>query len=219
MDNETLFYVLGVIAAVSAVVVSLLGFKVRNFPGRTAPLVVLWFVILVGGGSTFVVRYSQEHEEHRAAELEHASKEIEKEESTGPFEEGTEGAETGETAEGGGAEGAAEDQEGGQGGAEGGGEAAGEGSTLQLAAEETEIAYDTTSLTAQAGEVTIEFDNPSSIPHDVAILKDGEEIAKTEIISEAEESVSAELEPGTYTFLCTVPGHAEAGMEGTLTVE
>ena len=26
-------------------------------------------------------------------------------------------------------------------------------------------------------------------------------------------------EPGTYAFLCTVPGHAEAGMRGTLVVE
>jgi uncharacterized cupredoxin-like copper-binding protein len=67
--------------------------------------------------------------------------------------------------------------------------------------------------------VTIEFNNPAPIEHDVAIEKEGKEIAVSELISEAETSVSAELEPGTYTFLCTVPGHAEAGMEGTLTVK
>jgi plastocyanin len=94
-----------------------------------------------------------------------------------------------------------------------------EATTLKLAASADEIAYDTTELTASAGEVTIEFTNPSALEHDVAIQKDGAEIAKTETISESEESVSTQLEAGEYTFLCTVPGHAEAGMQGTLTVE
>jgi uncharacterized cupredoxin-like copper-binding protein len=31
-------------------------------------------------------------------------------------------------------------------------------------------------------------------------------------------TVTADLEPGTYTFLCTVDSHADQGMEGTLTV-
>lgn len=94
-----------------------------------------------------------------------------------------------------------------------------EPSTLQLAASPTKIAYDTTELIAKAGKVTIDFDNPAAIEHDVAIEKDGKEIAKSALISEGKTSVTAELEPGTYTFLCTVPGHAEAGMEGTLTIQ
>jgi uncharacterized cupredoxin-like copper-binding protein len=28
-----------------------------------------------------------------------------------------------------------------------------------------------------------------------------------------------ELKAGTYKFFCTVPGHRQAGMEGTLTVQ
>ncbi len=39
------------------------------------------------------------------------------------------------------------------------------------------------------------------------------------MIAKGKTSVSAELAPGTYTFYCTVPGHREAGMEGTLTVK
>jgi len=91
--------------------------------------------------------------------------------------------------------------------------------TLQLAASPTKIAYDTTELTAKAGKVTIDFDNPAAVEHDVAIEQNGNEIAKSALISEGKTSVTAELEPGTYTFLCTVPGHAEAGMEGTLTIQ
>ena len=95
----------------------------------------------------------------------------------------------------------------------------GPGGTLQLAASPTEIAYDTTELSSEPGEVTIDFTNPAALEHDVAIEKDGKEIAGSDLIAEGKTSVTADLGPGTYTFLCTVPGHAEAGMEGTLTVK
>ena len=44
MDNATVFYVIGPLLAASAVVVSFIGLRVEKFPGRFAPLVVLWFV-------------------------------------------------------------------------------------------------------------------------------------------------------------------------------
>jgi len=90
---------------------------------------------------------------------------------------------------------------------------------LHLAASTTALAFDTKELTSKAGKVTIEFENPAAIEHDVAIEQKGKEIAKTELITEGKTSVRTELKPGTYTFLCTVPGHAAAGMEGTLTVK
>ncbi len=97
--------------------------------------------------------------------------------------------------------------------------AKGPGGTLQLAASETALAFDTTSLTSKPGKVTIDFDNPSALEHNVAIEQNGKVLAESELISKSKTSVSAELAPGTYTFLCTVPGHAEAGMEGTLVVK
>lgn len=83
-----------------------------------------------------------------------------------------------------------------------------------------DLAYTSDSATAKSGQVTIELENPQALSHDVAIEgPEGEEIGKTEIVSESSASTTVELEPGEYTFYCTVPGHREAGMEGTLTVE
>lgn len=82
------------------------------------------------------------------------------------------------------------------------------------------LAYTTATATAKAGKVTIDFTNPQPLSHDVAIEDpSGKTVAKTEVIAEGSDSAVAELEPGEYTFYCSVPGHREAGMEGTLTVK
>lgn len=82
------------------------------------------------------------------------------------------------------------------------------------------LAYTTTEATTKAGKVTIAFDNPQSLVHDVAIEdSSGKEVGATEVIADGSDSTTVDLKPGTYTFYCSVPGHREAGMEGTLTVE
>lgn len=83
-----------------------------------------------------------------------------------------------------------------------------------------DLAYTTTSASAKAGKVTIDFNNPQALTHDVAIEdSNGKEVGKTELIASGEDSTVVDLKPGTYTFYCSVPGHREAGMEGTLTVK
>jgi plastocyanin len=96
----------------------------------------------------------------------------------------------------------------------------GGGSTVKLAADPSgALKYDTTSLEATAGKVTIDFTNDSSLPHDVKIEGNGVEDEGTDPITGSSTSVTLDLQPGTYTFFCSVDGHRAAGMEGTLVVK
>jgi plastocyanin len=82
------------------------------------------------------------------------------------------------------------------------------------------LAFTEDKVTAEAGKVTINFTNSAPVPHNVDIEdQSGENVAETEVITESSESTTADLKPGTYTFYCDVPGHRQAGMEGTLTVK
>jgi plastocyanin len=102
-----------------------------------------------------------------------------------------------------------------------GGKEAGGGSTVKFEADPGgELAYTTTEASASAGKVTIDFNNPQSLTHDVSIESEsGQTVGKTNLIASEETSTTVNLKPGTYTFYCSVPGHREAGMEGTLTVK
>ena len=80
------------------------------------------------------------------------------------------------------------------------------------------LKYDKKSLSAKAGKVTIAFTNASPIGHDVTIAKGPTKIGGTKVITNAKASVTVALKPGPYVFYCSVPGHRQAGMQGTLTV-
>jgi plastocyanin len=246
MDNEILFYICGGVLAVSALLVCFVGLKLKDFPGRMLPLIVLWFAAFVVAATTFATRHSAEEHAEKVVEYREANEELENGETPGPYEneggalggerdeleeqaekeaEGsvqgeepvgpTEGSQEGKGAQKPEARGAQGENGGGE-SSKGGAEASTE---LKLDASPTALAFDKKSLTAKAGEVTIDFDNPSPIPHNVVIEEDGKELAGFEPITESKKSVSAELKSGTYTFYCSVPGHREAGMEGTLTVK
>jgi plastocyanin len=95
----------------------------------------------------------------------------------------------------------------------------GGGGTVEVSSSEG-ISYDQSSLAIKPGAVTIEFTNDAGIDHDVVIEDaQGNEVARTDVISSGTTSTEADLDPGEYTFFCSVDGHREAGMEGPLTAQ
>ena len=100
-----------------------------------------------------------------------------------------------------------------------GGGGGGGGEKIALAAPaDGSLKFDKKTLEAKAGTVTIDFDNPSSTPHAVEIEGNGVK-ESSDTVTDSKTSVTADLKPGEYKFLCPVAGHAQAGMEGTLTVK
>jgi plastocyanin len=82
------------------------------------------------------------------------------------------------------------------------------------------LSFDQKSATAKAGNVTIDFKNNQSLQHDVTVAdSSGKILGATQLVSSGSATATVQLSPGTYTFYCSVPGHREAGMQGTLTVK
>jgi plastocyanin len=98
--------------------------------------------------------------------------------------------------------------------------AGGGASTVDISAPaDGSLAFNQTDLTTKAGAVTINFDNPASLSHDVKVEdSSGAELGGTDLVSQGDATATLDLQPGSFTFFCSVPGHREAGMEGTLTV-
>jgi plastocyanin len=100
-----------------------------------------------------------------------------------------------------------------------GGGGGGGGSTVKISADPSgALKFEQTDVSATAGSITIDFTNMSSLPHDVMIEGNGAS-GGTDQITNSSTSTTIDLEPGTYTFFCSVDGHRAAGMEGTLTVK
>jgi plastocyanin len=123
----------------------------------------------------------------------------------------------------------------------------GAGGGLAVSARGEELAFDPTTLTATAGaQTTVTFNNPSTANnHNWVLVNGGDDVATQVNDASVEASTvgyattgpnvvaaTKTLGPnsneavtftapaaGTYTFLCTVPGHYAAGMKGTLTVQ
>lgn len=206
-----LFYFLGVGLTILALIVAFAGIKFKDFPSSRAQIAggLTLIVVLVASTATFAVILSAHEKEQRndekAAEL-----------AQGPV--GDQGATPTKA---------------GQAAVEAGNVEAGSTSSSTATAPATgeklplsspssgNLLYDTSKLSAKPGEVTIDYTNPSATPHSVAIEgPDGQAVAEGDIVSGGDQSIAtADLKPGKYVFYCTVPGHREAGMQGTLTVK
>jgi len=97
-----------------------------------------------------------------------------------------------------------------------------QGGKLEIDADPNgQLAYVVSTATAGPGKLEIDSKNASSTPHDIALQQgdSGSLLGHGATVSDGGVSkLSVDLKPGTYTFFCTLPGHREAGMHGTLTV-
>jgi plastocyanin len=193
--DETLFYAFGIALVLSALALSALGFRSESFPPSRVVLagVVAYFMALVGATTTFAVLNARDEQRKRDAEQAEAA-------ATVPAggEQTTTTTGTTTTAEA----------------AQGGKE------TLKVSSPaDGSTVFEPSKLTAKAGSVTIDYDNPSPVDHSIAIEGGGETLDESEIAADTTLTASADLEPGRFVYYCTVPGHREAGMVGTLTVK
>ncbi len=109
----------------------------------------------------------------------------------------------------------------GSGGGGGGGEAkANAKNEVSIPADPTgQLKYEFESATAKPGNVTLLSKNESPVPHDISVKGGGMDKRGNEVSNGGTSKVSAKLEPNEYTFYCSVPGHEQGGMKGTLTVK
>ncbi len=87
----------------------------------------------------------------------------------------------------------------------------------EIVVEATEMAFDPSSVEVAAGEpVNLTVTNVGRAFHDLTI---DELDLQVDVASGQTATVGLEIdEPGEYVYYCSVPGHASAGMQGTLTV-
>lgn len=83
-----------------------------------------------------------------------------------------------------------------------------------------DLAYTDDEVTAKEGNVTLEFTNPQSTPHNLTVEEKGSGKVKTETVSKGFAAVTITLDKaGDFVFYCSVPGHRKAGMEGKIVVD
>jgi len=82
-----------------------------------------------------------------------------------------------------------------------------------------QLAFISKKATAPAGQLEIDTKNASSIPHNIVLEGNGVKQQGKVVQGGATSTISVTVKAGTYTYYCSVPGHREGGMQGTLTVK
>ena len=82
----------------------------------------------------------------------------------------------------------------------------------------TQFRFNPADVTVRAGQwVIVEFSNDDPVVHDWMV----QSVPNADVPARPGQTARLRFvlnEPGTYTVLCSIPGHAEAGMVGTLKV-
>lgn len=96
--------------------------------------------------------------------------------------------------------------------------ATGDGATASIEVSMVDLAFEPSDLTIAADtDASIVLTNEGAAPHNFYF--DDLDIHSETLRAGDTETLTVNLPAGTYTFYCKIPGHKQAGMVGTLTVE
>jgi plastocyanin len=100
------------------------------------------------------------------------------------------------------------------------GTAEAEGGVIEMPADPNGgLFYEFADAVAPPGGLTMRSPNESSVDHNIALEGGGVDEVGPVVRDGGVSEIQADVQAGEYTFYCSVEGHREAGMEGTLTVE
>jgi plastocyanin len=91
-------------------------------------------------------------------------------------------------------------------------------SIVHISAPVSGLRYNQKVVRVPAGKIKIVFLNRSTLKHNVNVEHGEKEFGKTATVSHGTATVTLTLKAGKYNFYCSVPGHEDAGMHGTLIV-
>ncbi|MGZ5322145.1 MAG: plastocyanin/azurin family copper-binding protein [Solirubrobacterales bacterium] len=205
LDGSIFWWVAGALV-LAALVVSAVGIRGKaDFPPSGAAMwgILAVFALVVVGTGAYAVANASEEKEHREQEL------AEEEEA------------------------AAEENSGDQAGAASGAQSAkeptptteegaiGKATTLDVTSpEDGGLSFEPSGLEAPAGVITLAYENPSPVPHNIALEDEAQKVLdQSDDVTAGSVEITSELAPGEYAYFCAIPGHREAGMEGVLTID